>query len=97
MQRFLDVVILESLKEPSVLDSRVAIIEESNIAAPAGDPYPVWSRRLVSVAAESILAVATDISRNLTDDCYNHFVDDKTLVVIFSGRYFVLDKFDQTS
>ena len=56
LHQFLGVVILESLKEPSVLDSRVAIIEESNLAAPADDPYPVWSRRLVSAAAESIVA-----------------------------------------
>lgn len=38
-----------------------------------------------------------DISRNMTEDFYNHFVDDATLIVVFSGRYFVLDKFDKTA
>lgn len=94
---FLGVVILESLKEPGVLDHRATIIEESNIAAPPGDPYPVWSRRLVRVPAESMWALATDISHHMTEDFYNHFVDDTTLVVVFKSRYFVLDKFDKTT
>ena len=97
MHNFLGVIILEGLKNPYVLDDRVTIFEESNIAAPPDDPYPVWSRRLVSVPAESMLAVASDIARTMTEDFYNHFMDDTTLIVIFKDRYFVLDKFDKTT
>ena len=44
-----------------------------------------------------MLAVASDIARTMTEDFYNHVVDDTTLIVIFKDRYFVLDKFDTTT
>ena len=44
---YLGVVILESLNDPGIMDERVTVLQESDVIAPLGDPYPVWSRRLV--------------------------------------------------
>lgn len=97
MSDFFGVVILESLKDPSIIDHRVSVIRESNIKAPPDDPYPIWSRRLVRIKFENMIEFAEDLARNMTEDFYNHFVDDKTLVVVFKGRYFLLDKYDKST
>ena len=80
-----------------MLDNRVTIVKESDVLPPPGDPYPVWSRRLVTVAAASMVALAEAIAQNMTEDFYNHFVDDTRLIVVFAGRYFVVDKLDKTT
>ncbi|MCL6442234.1 MAG: hypothetical protein K6T83_02000 [Alicyclobacillus sp.] len=95
MSKFVGVVILESLRDPHILDDRVTIIKKSDIKAPPGDPYPIWSRRLVEVDSESMMELAESLAANMVEDFYNHFVDEKLLVVVFKGRYFVLDKFDK--
>ena len=97
MSNFLGVVILESLKDPSIIDHRVSVIRESNIKAPPDDPYPIWSRRLVRIKFENMIEFAEDLARTMIEDFYNHFVDDKTLVVVFKGRYFLLDKHDKST
>lgn len=92
---YLGVVILESLTDPTVMDERAVVIRESDITAPPGDPYPVWHRRLVRIKSDSIMEFASDLARSMTEDFYNHFVDDGTLIVVFKGRHFVLNKYDK--
>ena len=97
MSHFLGVVILESLTDPSIIDHRVSIIRETNIKSPPDDPSPIWSRRLLRIKFENMIEFAEDLARNMTEDFYNHFVDDKTLVVVFKGKYFFLDKYDRST
>ena len=87
---FLGVVILESLTDPGWLtDHRRLVIERaSDVLAPPGDPYPLWRRRLGRVASQHVLDVADELNRHMIPDFYNHFVDSKTLVVVFAGRFF---------
>ncbi len=97
MQNFTGVVILESLNDPSALDNRATVLRASDIKAPPNDPHPVWSRRLVRVPLESMRDLAHDLAKTMTADFYNHFVKDTTLVVVFRGCHFVLDKRDKAS
>lgn len=94
-KEFLGVIILESLADESIMQE-TTVLKESNIKAPAGDPYPVWSRRLVSVRADGIEDFARRLAGVMKEDFYNHFVDEKTLVVVFKGQHFVLDKYDKS-
>ena len=93
---YLGVIILESLNDQSVMED-VVVLQEADIQAPPDDPYPVWSRRLVRVPAQEIETVAARLSRVMREDFYNHFVDKRTLVVVFKGRYFILDKQDRST
>jgi hypothetical protein len=94
---YLGVIILESLVDPGILDE-VTILEESDIDAPPGDPYPVWSRRLVHVAAEAMEGFASRLATHMKEDFYNHFIDNlDSLVVVLKGRYFVLKKRDKST
>jgi hypothetical protein len=94
---YLGVIILESLTDQDILLD-VTILEESEVEAPPGDPYPIWSRCLVHVPAEEMEAFASRLSTHMKEDFYNHFVDDQdALVVVFKGRFFVLDKRDKSS
>lgn len=91
---FLGVIILESLSDTGVMEG-AAVLQESDIAAPPGDPYPAWSRRLVRVPTAEMEAFAARLADAMKEDFYNHFVDERRLVVVFKGRYFVLDKRDK--
>jgi hypothetical protein len=95
-QYFLGVIILESLTDPAFMD-RVEVLRASDVRAPAGDPYSVWRRRLVRVPAGEIETLATKLASLMREDFYNHFVDDTRLVVVFKGKYFVLDKRDKST
>jgi putative tributyrin esterase len=99
LQRSIDyfgVIILESLVDQSLLDE-VTVLQESDVKAPKGDPYPLWRRRLVRLPAFDLDAFAARLADNMKEDFYNHFVDDRRLVVVFKGKYFVLDKNDRSS
>lgn len=93
---YFGVIILESLADPTIINE-VEVLKESNIKAPPDDPYPTWSRRLVFIEAEKIQQFAAKLASGMKEDFYNHFVDDERLVVVFKGRYFMLDKYDQSS
>ena len=93
---FLGVIILESLNEQHVMDD-VIVLQESDVQAPADDPYPVWSRRLVRVPAHTIETFAAKLASVMKEDFYNHFVDEQRLVVVFIGKYFILDKRDKST
>ncbi len=90
------VIILESLDDPDVMTG-LAILQTSDIKAPPGDPFPVWSRRLVRVPAELVLPVAQRLAQTMRPDFYNHFIDEHRLVVVFKGNYFFLDKHDKST
>lgn len=92
---YVGVIILESLVDPSLLDE-VMVLQESDVKAPKGDPYPLWRRRLVCLPAFDVEAFAAKLAENMKEDFYNHFVDDQRLVVVFKGKYFVLDKNDRS-
>jgi hypothetical protein len=93
--KFYGVIILESLLDQSIMDG-IDIIKESDVMAPPDDPYPIWSRRLVSISSNKVEKFAELLSLSMKEDFYNHFVDNKTLIVVFKGRYYVLDKKDKT-
>ncbi len=93
---FVGVIILESLADPQIM-SHVTVLRASDIPAPAGDPYPVWRRRLVRVPAHSIEAFASKLAAAMREDFYNHFVNDRTLVVVFKGKHFVLARRDRST
>ncbi|MBN2385799.1 MAG: hypothetical protein JXB85_02180 [Anaerolineales bacterium] len=93
---FLGVIILESLCDQSIMQG-VTVLKESDIQAPPDDPYPIWSCRLVRILATDMEPFANRLAANMKEDFYNHFVDDRTLVVVFKGRYFFLDKRDKTT
>jgi hypothetical protein len=94
---YLGVIILESLVDQSILEG-IIILEESDIDAPPGDPHPIWSRRLVHVAADEMELFASRLAANMKEDFYNHFVDDlDSLVVVLKGRYFALKKRDKST
>ena len=93
---YFGVIILESLTDLSIM-GEVEVLRESDIKAPPGDPYPVWSRRLVRIEAEKMIPFARKLASLMKEDFYNHFVDEKKLVVVFKDRYFLLDKHDQSS
>jgi hypothetical protein len=43
-------------------------------------------------------SVAERLANNMKEDFYNHFVDSQNLlVVVFKGRYFMVDKHDKTT
>ena len=89
---FLGVIILESLSNQSIMQG-VTIFRESDVQAPPGDPYPVWSCRLVQIPAKDMEMFAARLATNMKEDFYNHFVDSQSLlVVVFKGRFFFLDK-----
>lgn len=44
-----------------------------------------------------MVEVAMELAQSMSEDFYNHFVDDKTLVVVFKDKYFVLDKYDKST
>jgi hypothetical protein len=93
----LGVVILESLTDSAVMQG-ITVLRASDIKAPPGDPYPVWSRRLVRVPAAEIESFAARLAANMKEDFYNHFVDDQDLlVVVFKGKHFLLDKHDKST
>jgi len=93
---FVGVIILESLIAPQIMND-VTVLRASDAPAPTGDPYPIWSRRLVHVPAYAIEAFAAELAGVMREDFYNHFVNDQTLVVAFKGRYFVLAKRDKST
>jgi hypothetical protein len=93
---FLGVIILESLSDPGLLDE-LDILQKSDVKAPAGDPYPVWRRRLVRVPASACEDLAARLAAVMKEDFYNHFVDERRLVVVFKGKYFILDKRDKST
>lgn len=92
---YLGVIILESLDDHSIM-ADLKIIRESPVHAPAGDPYPIWTRELVEIPRERIETVASMLASVMREDFYNHFVDSTRLVVVFKHRYFVLDKRDKS-
>jgi hypothetical protein len=96
MKYYLGVIILESLEDQQIMDD-VLVLEESDIQSPPEDPYPIWSRRLVRVPANTIENFAAKLSSAMKEDFYNHFVDDHRLVVVFKGKYFILDKRDKST
>jgi hypothetical protein len=93
---FLGVIILESLSDTSIMDG-VTVLRASDVKAPLGDPFPLWSRRLVRISAANIESFASKLAEVMREDFYNHFVDDHRLVVVFKGKYFFLDKDDKSS
>jgi hypothetical protein len=93
---FLGVIILESLADPTIINE-VEVIKESDIKAPPDDPYPIWRRRLVFIETDKIQQYASKLASSMKEDFYNHFVNDEKLVVVFKGRYFILDKYDKSS
>lgn len=95
VDHYLGVIILESLDDPSIM-ADLKIIRESPVDAPAGDPYPVWTRVLVEIPRERIETVASELAAVMRGDFYNHFVDSTTLVVVFKAKYFLLDKRDKS-
>jgi hypothetical protein len=93
---FLGVIILESLSDTSIMHE-VTVLRSSDVKAPPGDPFPCWSRRLVRISAANIESFASKLAEVMREDFYNHFVDDHRLVVVFKGKYFILDKADKSS
>jgi hypothetical protein len=92
----LGVIILESLSDTSIMHE-VTVLRSSDVKAPPGDPFPCWSRRLVRISAANIESFASKLAEVMREDFYNHFVDDHRLVVVFKGKYFILDKADKSS
>jgi hypothetical protein len=93
---FLGVIILETLSDTSIMHE-VTVLRASDGNAPSGDPYPLWSRRLVRISAANIESLASKLAEFMWEDFYNHFVDDHGLVVVFKGKYYFLDKDDKSS
>lgn len=93
---FQGVIILQSLNDLSLMDE-VTVLREREVIAPPDDPYPVWSCRLVRLPASEVRGFASRLAASMKQDFYNHFVDDKSLVVVFKGRYFVLDKLNKAT
>ncbi len=94
---YLGVIILESLGDRSIMQG-ILILKESDIQAPPDDPYPVWSCRLVRIPGKEMQSFAERLATTMKEDFYNHFVDGQnSLVVVFKGRTFFLDKHDKTT
>lgn len=90
------VIILESLNDLNVMQG-ITILKENDIQAPPDDPYPIWNCRLVRIPAREMEVFAGRLAASMKEDFYNHFVDDQRLVVVFKGKYFLLDKRDKAT